>query len=144
MARRPNDPLTTFNFLVETNGVLAAGFSEVTGMTAEVQVVEYREGRDPNANSRKLPGQAKYGNVTFKKGIGLTHDFFNWFKSGVDGDILRIDLSILLLDEMRQEQVRFNLSNVIPVKYVVSDLKASANEIAIQSLEVAHEGLRIG
>jgi phage tail-like protein len=144
MARRTNDPLTTFNFLVETNGILAAGFSEVTGMNAEVQVVEYREGRDPNANSRKQPGQAKYGNVTFKKGVTINADFFQWFKSGVDGDIVRIDLSILLLDEMRQEKIRYNLTNAWPVKFVAPDLKASANEIAIQSLEIAHEGLRIG
>jgi phage tail-like protein len=144
MPRRLNDPFVNFNFLVETGGVLAAGFSEVTGMNGEVQAVEYREGRDPNSNTRKLPGLSKYGNVTLKKGVTIDQDFFRWFKSGVDGDILRLDISILLLDELRQEKVRYNLTNAWPVKFVAPDLKASANEIAITSLELAHEGLRIG
>jgi phage tail-like protein len=144
MPRRPNDPFVNFNFLIETGGVLAAGFSEVTGMNAEVQAVEYREGRDPNSNTRKLPGLSKYGNVTLKKGVAIDQDFFRWFKSGVDGDLIRLDISILLLDEQRQEKVRYNLLNAWPVKFVAPDLKAAANEIAIQSLEIAHEGLRIG
>jgi phage tail-like protein len=144
MPTRAADPLSNFNFLVETGGVLAAGFSEVTGMNAEMQVVEYREGRDPNANTRKLPGLAKYGNIMFKKGITTNLDFFNWFKSGIDGELLRIDLSILLLDELRQETVRFNVRQAWPVKFGAPDLKAAANEIAITSLEIAHEGLTIG
>jgi phage tail-like protein len=144
MPRRLNDPFVNFNFLVETNGVLAAGFSEVTGMNAETQAVEYREGRDPYSNTRKLPGLSKYGNVTMKKGVVVDQDFFKWFKTGVDGDIVRLDISILLLDEQRQEKVRYNLTSAWPVKFVGPDLKASANEIAVQSLEIAHEGLRIG
>lgn len=144
MPRRLNDPFVNFNFLVESGGVLAAGFSEITGMNGEVQAVEYREGRDPNSNTRKLPGLSKYGNVTLKKGVVVDQDFFRWFKTGVDGDVLRIDLSILLLDEQRQEKVRYNLTNAWVVKFVAPDMKAAANEIAINSVELAHEGLRIG
>lgn len=145
MPTRLNDPLVNFNFLVETGGVLAAGFSEVTGMNGEIQAVEYREGRDVQANTRKLPGLAKYGNVTLKRGVLLNNqDFFKWFKTGVDGQILRLDISILLLDELRQEQVRWNLTQAWVAKYVAPDLKAAANEVAVNSLELAHEGLRIG
>lgn len=144
MPRRLNDPFVNFNFLVETGGVLAAGFSEITGMNGEVQAVEYREGRDPQSNTRKLSGLSKYGNVTLKRGVVLDQDFFKWFKTGVDGDILRLDISILLLDEQRQEKVRYNLTNAWPVKFMAPDLKAAANEIAVNSLELAHEGLRIG
>ena len=144
MARRPLDPFVNFNFLVESGGIIAAGFSEITGMNGEVQAVEYREGRDPNSNTRKLPGLSKYGNVTFKKGVVIEQDFFKWFKSGVDGDVIRMDLSILLLDEQRQEKVRYNLTSAWPVKFTAPDMKAAANEIAVQSLELAHEGLRIG
>jgi phage tail-like protein len=144
MPRRPNDPFVNFNFLVESGGVVAAGFSEITGMYAEVQAVEYREGRDPYSNTRKLPGLSKYGNVTMKKGVVIDQDFFKWFKSGVDGDVDRRDISILLLDEQRQEKVRYNLTAAWPVKFVAPDMKASANEVAVQSLEIAHEGLRIG
>ncbi len=144
MPRRVNDPFVNFNFLVESGGVIAAGFSEITGMNGEVQAVEYREGRDPNSNTRKVPGLSKYGNVTFKKGVVIEQDFFRWFKSGVDGDVIRMDISILLLDEQRQEKVRYNLTSAWPVKFVGPDMKASANEIAVQTLELAHEGLRIG
>jgi len=144
MSRRVNDPFVNFNFLVETGGVLAAGFSEITGMNGEVQVVEYREGRDPQSNTRKLPGLLKYGNVTLKSGVVVDQDFFKWFKTGIDGDIKRLDISILLLDEQRQERVRYNLTNAWPVKFMAPDLKAAANEIAVNSLELAHEGLRIG
>ena len=144
MPRRITDPFVNFNFLVETQGVLAAGFSEVTGMNAEIQAVEYRQGDYIQHNTRKLPGLAKYGNVTLKRGVAISQDLYEWFKSGVDGDIKRIDLSILLLDEQREEKVRYNLSSAWPVKFVGPDLKAAANEIAIQSLEIAHEGLRIG
>ena len=144
MPRRSNDPFVNFNFLVETGGVLAAGFSEITGMNGETQAVEYREGRDIYSNTRKLPGLSKYGNVTLKKGVVVDQDFFKWFKTGVDGDIQRLDISILLLDEQRQEKVRYNLTAAWPVKFVAPDLKAAANEIAVQSLEIAHEGLRIG
>jgi phage tail-like protein len=144
MPRRLNDPLTNFNFLVESGGVLGAGFSEVTGMNGEIQAVEYREGRDPQSNTRKQPGLSKYGNVTLKRGVITNQDLFTWFKTGVDGDILRIDICILLLDEQRQEKVRYNLTNAWPVKFVAPDLKAAANEIAVNSLELAHEGLRIG
>jgi phage tail-like protein len=144
MPRRLNDPLVNFNFLVETGGVLAAGFSEITGMNGEVQAVEYREGRDPQSNTRKLPGLSKYGNVTLKRGVVIDQDFFKWFKTGIDGDVMRLDISILLLDEQRQEKVRYNLTNAWPVKFMAPDLKAAANEIAVNSLELAHEGLRIG
>jgi len=144
MPRRLNDPFVNFNFLVETGGTLAAGFSELTGMNGEIQAVEYREGRDPNSNTRKLPGLSKYGNVTLKRGVVVGQDLFQWFKHGVDGDILRLDISILLLDEQRQEKVRYNLTNAWPVKFMAPDLKAAANEIAINSIELAHEGLRIG
>lgn len=144
MPRRIADPFVNFNFLVETGGVLAAGFSEITGLNAEVQAVEYREGKDTYSNTRKLPGLSKYGNVTLKKGVVMDQDFFKWFKTGVEGDVARLDISILLLDEQRQEKVRYNLTQAWAVKFMAPDLKASANEIAINSLEVAHEGLRIG
>ena len=144
MARRPNDPFVNFNFLVESGGLIAAGFSEITGMNAEVQAVEYREGKDPYSNTRKLPGLSKYGNVTLKRGVVIEQDFFKWFMSGVEGDVIRRDISILLLDEQRQEKVRYNLSQAWPVKFIAPDLKASANEIAVNAIELSHEGLRIG
>jgi phage tail-like protein len=144
MARRDNDPLGSFNFLVESGGVLRAGFSECTGVGTETDPIEYREGKD-DITVRKLPGLKKFGNVTLKRGVAVgEQDFFEWRKSVTDGNIDRRDISIILQDEKRTEQVRYNLANAWPLKWTGPEFKASANEIAIETLEIAHEGVSIG
>lgn len=141
MARRATDPFASFNFSLEIDGITQAGFSEVTGLNAEVNIIEYREGGDGNT-PRKQPGLFKQGNVTLKRGVIQSPEMFNWFKTGMDGDIDRKQsISIVLLDEKKQEQVRWNLANAWPSKYTGADLKANANEIAIESLEICHEGI---
>ncbi len=140
MARRPQDPFASQNFLLEIQGVTTAGFTECTGLNAESNVIEYREGKDP-ITPRKLPGLNKFGNVTLKTGLTRDLSLFNWHKQVMDGDITRQNVSIVVLDEKRQEQVRFNLQNAWPSKYTAPDLKANANEIAIEAIELAHEGV---
>jgi phage tail-like protein len=139
--RRASDPFASFNFLVEIDGVTRAGFSEVTGLNTEVNVVEYREGTDPNT-PRKLPGLFKNSNVTLKRGVSLDTDLFNLYKTAVDGDIRRVNMSIVLRDEKQTEVVRWNLLEAWVSKYVVPDLKANANEMAIETVELAHEGVQ--
>jgi len=142
MARRDTDPYASFNFRLEINGIVKAGFSEVTGLNAEANVIEYREGVDA-INVRKLPGLIKFGNVTLKRGVTQDPEMFTFFKNVVDGDIQRDDsMSIVLLDEKRQEAARWNLRNAWPSKWVGPDMKANANEIAIEALEIAHEGVQ--
>lgn len=142
MARRATDPYASFNFRLEINGIVKAGFSEVTGLNAEANVIEYREGVDA-INARKLPGLIKFGNVTLKRGVTQDPEMFTFFKNVVDGDIKRDDsMSIVLLDEKRQEAARWNLRNAWPSKWVGPDMKANANEIAIEALEIAHEGVQ--
>jgi phage tail-like protein len=143
MARRENDPLGSFNFLVESSGILRAGFSECTGLGTETDPIEYREGNE-DITVRKLPGLKKFGNVTLKRGVAIGQDFFEWRKSVMDGNIERKDISIILLDEQRNEQVRYNLANAWPGKWAGPELKAGANEIAIETLEILHEGVSIG
>jgi phage tail-like protein len=141
MPRRDTDPFASFNFRLEVNGIVKAGFSEVTGLNAESNVIEYREGTD-GLNARKLPGLIKYGNVTLKRGVTDDPELFTLFKQVIDGDITRDDsMSIVLLDEKRNEAVRWNLLSAWPSKWMGPDLKANANEIAIESLEIAHEGV---
>ena len=141
MPRRASDPFASFNFLVEIDGVTRAGFSEVTGLNTEVNVIEYREGTDPNT-PRKLPGLFKNSNVTLKRGVSLDTDLFNLYKTAVDGDIRRVNMSIVLRDEKQTEVVRWNLLEAWVSKYVVPDLKANANEMAIETVELAHEGVQ--
>jgi phage tail-like protein len=142
MPRRDTDPFASFNFRLEINGIVKAGFSEVTGLNAESNVIEYREGPD-SINARKLPGLIKYGNVTLKRGVTNDPELFTLFKKVIDGDISRDDsMSIVLLNEKRTEAVRWNLAQAWPSKWMGPDLKANANEIAIESLEIAHEGVQ--
>ncbi len=141
MARRQTDPYASFNFRLEINGIVKAGFSEVTGLNAEANVIEYREGVDA-ISARKLPGLIKFGNVTLKRGVTQDLDMFNLFKNVANGDVQRDDImSVVLLNEKREEAARWNLRNAWPSKWTGPDLKANANEIAIESLELAHEGV---
>lgn len=143
MARREDDPFASFNFLVESGGLLRAGFSECTGLSSETDPIEYREG-DEDTTVRKIPGLKKFGNVTLKRGVVVGQDFFEWRKSVMEGNIDRRDISIILLDEQRNEQVRYNLINAWPGKWTGPEFKASANEIAVETLEIVHEGVSIG
>jgi phage tail-like protein len=147
MPRREDDPLAGFNFLLESGGVLRAGFSEITGLNSENDVIEYRTGKDDMTN-RKTPGLNKYGNVTLKGGVAAVaaadQDFIAWRQSVQTGDILRQEISIIVQDELKVEQVRYNLRNAWPSKWVGPDLKGGASEMAIEQLEIVHEGVTLG
>ena len=141
MPRRDIDPYASFNFQLEIDGITRAGFSECTGLNAEANVIEYREGNE-SLTTRKLHGLLKFGNLTLKWGVSQDLELFNWFKTVMDGDIDRKQtMSIVLLDEQRNESVRWNILNAWPSKYVVPDLKANANEIAFETIELCHEGV---
>jgi phage tail-like protein len=142
MPRRPLDPLASFNFKLEIDSINIAGFSECTGLNTEQNVIEYREGNEA-ITPRKLPGLTKFGNITLKRGVILKSDeLFKWRKSVMDGDIDRKNVSIVLYKENRVDEVtRWILHNAWPMKYTGPDLKANANEVAIESIEIAHEGL---
>ena len=135
------DPYANFAFLLEIDGITSAGFSECSGTNAEITPIEYREGNE-GLTTRKLPGLSKFGNVTLKRGVTQDLELFNWFNAGASGDVDRKQtMSIVLLDETRIEAVRWNLLNAWPCKYVAPDLKGDAGEIAIESVELCHEGL---
>ena len=140
MARRATDPFASFNFKLEIEGITVAGFSEVTGLNQESNVIDYREGQEP-ITPRKLPGLNKIGNITLKRGISPDLSVYNWRKTVTDGDIERRNASIVLHNEKHEEVVRWNLVNAWPSKYVGPDLKANANEVAIESVELTHEGV---
>ncbi len=140
MARRATDPFASFNFKLEIEGITVAGFSEVTGLNQESNVIDYREGQE-GITPRKLPGLNKFGNITLKRGISPDLSVYNWRKTVTDGDIERRNASIVLHNEKHEEVVRWNLVNAWPSKYVGPDLKANANEVAIESIELTHEGV---
>jgi phage tail-like protein len=140
MPRRDFDPFANFNFLLEIGGITNAGFSECSGLNIENTPIEYREGND-SLTAHKQPGLMKFGNITLKRGVTLNRELQDWLKLVSDGDVERRPVSIILQDELHQPKVRWNLREAWPCKMTGPDLKANASEIAIETLEICHEGL---
>lgn len=135
------DPLRGYNFAVEIEGLVAGGFSEVSGLEVDLEVLEYREG-GVNGFVHKRAGPAKYPtNLVLKRGVTDSKVLWNWYWDAVQGRINRKNVSILLMDEAGQEKLRWNFEQAYPVKWAGPGLRASANEVAVESLELAHKGL---
>ncbi len=136
-------PLPVFHFKVEWGGTEMA-FSEVTGLNVEIQVIEYRDGLSPEYSTVKMPGMPKNGNITCKRGVVTgDNEFFDWLKTIKLNTVERRDLVISLLNEDHDPVMVWTAVNAFPAKLTSPDLKASGNEAAIESLEIAHEGLVI-
>jgi phage tail-like protein len=135
-------PYRGFNFTVEIEGIASAQFAEVTVPEAEITVVEYREGGDPSSGTRKLPGRVRYGNVVLKRGVSNDLALFDWFRATAAGDFQPRNVSIVLLDASRQPVIRWTVTEAWPTKYDVSDLNAKHNEVVIELLELANEGIQ--
>ena len=132
------DPYKNFRFLVEIDGIVQAGFSDCTGLGTHVEVVEYREGGDPNT-VRKLPGKVTYPDITLKWGITNSRELFDWHYAAVTGQIQRKHGSVILLDDTGAEQVRWNFFNAWPSKWDGASFSAKGNDVAIETLTVSCE-----
>jgi phage tail-like protein len=135
-----DDPYKAFNFLVEIDGVALAAFSEVSGLESETEVIEYRAGGESNA-VRKLPGLTKHANLVLRRGVTQDAELWNWRKTVVDGKVDRRNGSIVLLDDDRTEILRWNFFHGWISKWAGPTLNAKGNEVAIETIEIAHEGL---
>jgi phage tail-like protein len=143
MAGTRNDPLKSFSFLVEIDGVASAGFASVSGLAAEAEVIEYREGADKLTSSRKLPGRVEYPNVTLRRGLTTNRDLWEWWKTVRDGTLQRRSVTITLLNDAREPVLRWSLREAWIAGIEFSELDASKNEVAIETIELAHEGLEL-
>jgi phage tail-like protein len=122
------------------------GFSEIDGLMQEQenQASEYREGSFPKYSSIKMPGLRKFTNITLKRGIiESDNEFAKWLSTVKSNAVERRDLVISLLNEEHRRVMVWKIHHVFPVKVVTQDLKASGNEVAIESIEIAHEGLEL-
>jgi len=136
-------PLPVFHFRVEWGGT-RIGFSEVTGLTQENQAIEYRDGSFMEYSSIKMPGLRKFSNITLKRGvIKADNDFFKWLSTIQLNTVERRDLTISLLDEAHNPVMTWRALKAFPVKVEGPQLKASGNEVAIEAIELAHEGLEV-
>jgi phage tail-like protein len=136
-------PLVSFHFKVEWGGN-DVGFSEVSGLVQEVQVVEYRDGDSKIFSTTKMPGIHKYNNITLKRGIAKAHnEFFNWLNTVKLNTVERRDLTISLLNEEGANVMVWKVLHAFPIKVEGPGLKANGNEVAIESIELAHEGVTL-
>lgn len=136
-------PLVSFHFTVEWNGS-RIGFSEVSGLTYEQEVVEYRHGAMPEHTKIKMSGQKKFPNLSLKRGVIATdNEFFDWINSTKMNKPERRDLTINLLNEEHNPVMTWKITNAWPIKVEGPGLKADGNEVAIESIELAHEGLKV-
>jgi phage tail-like protein len=138
-----NRPLPKFYFSV-TGMPGNPVFQEVSGLETEVQVIEYRAGNSGVLAPIKMPGLAKVGNITMKKGIFKTDALlWNWFNSITMNSVARATISINLLDQTGATQFQWQLHNAFPVKLSGTDMKSDGNEVAVESIEPAYESLTI-
>jgi phage tail-like protein len=148
MAVFREDPYSALHFHVVINGVFDDGatvqgsFAEVSGLDVEVEPIEYRNGSE-DMTVRKVPGLKKFSNITLKRGVIGDLAFWKWITSVLDGRVLRADGTIVLLDENRQAVMTWRFRRGWPCRWTGPTLDARANEVAMETLEICHEGFEV-
>lgn len=138
-------PLPKFYFKVSLGSQdNTVSFQEISGLETETQPIEYRHGDSKTFSTIKMPGIMKTGNVTLKKGIFVKdNNFWKWYNAIKMNTIKRETVTIQLLDEKGSPTMTWTLANAWPTKITGTDLKSDANEVAVETIELAHEGLTI-
>jgi phage tail-like protein len=139
-AAPPLQPLMTFNFAVEVEGLLVGGFTRVEGLSGEVVVEDYREG-GVNGYVHKLAGRTSFANLELRYGLTGVGMLWDWFAATTEGSIQRRNGTVMLLDQQRVPVMWWNFRNALPVRWSGPTFDASDDAIGIESLELAHEGL---
>jgi len=138
-----NDPYRAFNFRIEIDNLTVGAFSECSGLSSDGDAVDYREGTDIPLNVRKLVGLRKYANIVLKRGYTQNTELWNWYTNIVNGIPDRRNGTIILMDEARNDVLRWNIENAWINKIEGPSFKANGNEIAMESVELVHEGLTL-
>jgi phage tail-like protein len=136
-------PIPKFRFEVKWDSEVMA-FQEVSGLDVEAQPIEYRAGNSPTFSVQKMPGIKKYSDITMKKGVFKSDNkFWDWFNEIKMNTVKRIPVTISLLDEEGNPTMVWTLTNAWPTKISGTDLKSTGNEVAVETIVIAHEGLTI-
>jgi phage tail-like protein len=138
--RKRADPFQVFNFFVEVEGIIAGGFSECSGLQVEVEVQDYPEG-GLNDYVHHFRGRAKYPPLVLRHGLTTADGLWLWHQEVVGGQVRRKNGTIYLLDHARVPVVWWNFKGAFPVRWVGPELRANSNEVAVESLELMHQGL---
>ncbi len=136
------DPYGGYNFHVEWDGIVHAGFRECSGLDSTSEAGDYREGTDP-LTARKLPGLVTYSNISLGRGISDNDELWKWRQQIAKGIADRRNLSIVLMDDTGAEKIRWNLVNCWPTTWTGPSFDASSGDVAIETLELAHEGVSV-
>lgn len=139
MAKR-QDPFRGFRYLIEMEGLVSGGFLRVKGISRELRVESYREG-GVNQYEHKLASNVTYPNLVLERGLALD-DLWKWAQAAADGNVQRKNLWIRLQDEANDSAWAWEVEQAIPVKWSASDLDATSQQVLVESLELAHHGLR--
>jgi phage tail-like protein len=134
------DPYRSYNFLVEIDGIIQAGFQECSGVDTSTDPIDYREGSDPN-HVRKLTGLNKFTAITLKRGITDSDELWKWRLTVMQGAAQRRNGSIVLLDDTGSERLRWNFFQAWPSKWTGPSFNATGNTVAVETLELTHEEL---
>jgi len=136
----PADGVANCRFYVKIDGMASAVFTEMSGLQVETVVTEYEEGGN-NGFVHRLPGRTKVGNVTLKRGIVASNEFFNWYSEILNGKLKFRHVDVQVFDAEGKELAKWSFANAFPVKWIGPQLAADGKNAAIETLELAHEGL---
>jgi phage tail-like protein len=143
MSASSSNPYDAFNFSVEIAGVTAAVFTECTLPAVSIDVIEYREGADRLQNIHKLPGVVKYDNLILTHGLTSDTALWTWFSSFVEGTGTPTSLTVTLRDGQGNKLIAWTFSKAWPVKYQSPVLNGKKSALAIETLELAVEGMKV-
>ncbi len=135
-------PFSASHFRVEIDGIAATEFLSVTGIEADASVVEYRSGTDKSAPAHKMPGLVRVGNIVLTRGLTSDLSLWQWMQETLSGQVSRRNMSVALVNDAAV-LMRFNFTNAWPVRWTGPHLEAEAGDVALETLEVTHEGMTI-
>ena len=134
------DPYRGYNFRIEIDGIARAGFRECSGLDTTQDPIDYREGTE-TLTTRKLPGLVTYSNISLIAGITDDAELWAWREAAMGGAVERKNGSIILLDDTGEEKLRWNFREGWPTSWTGPSFNATGNEVAIETLEITHEGI---
>jgi phage tail-like protein len=135
------DPYLDFTFMVEIESLLVGGFSEVNGLQSETEFEEILEG-GVNDHVHRFPKITKYPNLILKRGFTDCDSLWNWYQNVLEGRFQRKSVSVILLNSKGEEKWRWNFANAYPIKWIGPYFKSDGNSVAVESIELIHDGIR--
>lgn len=137
------DPFSGYNFAVEMDGITRMGFRNCSGLDSSSAATRYREGTDPTLGSRQLPGMVTFSHISLQRGITDDRALWDWRAQVAAGNPVRHTISIILRDDAGNEKIRWNVKNCWPVKWTGPTFDATSDAVAVEALELAHEGVEV-